>query len=148
MAREAADRADRAVQAAERSASAAEAQAVAIARAAPLPQAAWTLEHHDGDAYLLTNVGTGTAHAVALDTGDMVVRDGQWPRDTIAPSESAKLLAARSLATRDDTVTVRWADEPRGAERRSWQRPLPPKQPPQTPMPRPPGIGTQRGLRW
>lgn len=123
---EAAAAALRSAAATERMAQAMEAQSLAAARAAPAPQVSWQLAHNAGDTYLLTNAGNAVAYDVAVDTGDMIVRDTAWPRAAIQPDEAAKILAARSLATRDDTVTVTWADAPGSFDRRSWSRPLPP----------------------
>ncbi len=123
--------AERSAAATERMAQALEAQSAAAARAAPTPQAAWTLEHSVGDSYLLTNVGTATAYDVDVGTGDMVVRvpPGTWPRAELPPDDAVKVLAARTMGTRDDTVTLTWATELGGGDRKTWRRPLPPKPP-------------------
>ena len=146
---EAAAAAKRAADATERMAQAAQEQALAAARVSPEPQAAWTLERWPGDTFALTNVGNADALDVHVDTGDLraVPMDaGGLDRERVEPGEVVRFAAGVTFGTKDDTVTVTWADEPGGTEPRSWKRPLPPKAPPQTPLPRPPGLGTQRGL--
>ena len=113
----------------ERMAKALEREARTAAREGPIPQAAWTLAHNQGDTYLLNNVGTAVAYDVHVDTGDMVVRvpSGTWPRAEMSPDDAMKVLAVRTMGTKDDTVTVTRASEPGGSERHTWTRPLPPK---------------------
>ncbi|MGY1804225.1 hypothetical protein ACI78T_13195 [Blastococcus sp. SYSU D00922] len=116
-----------------RSADATERMAVALERReiqderhAPTPGAAWRLEHFQGDAYLLTNAGRATAYEVRVEVGDLITRD--LPNGVhVGPDEALKFIAARTMATRDDTVTVSWTDRPDGGERSSWSRPLPPR---------------------
>ena len=133
-------RAGRAVEAADRSANAADRSANAMERMAvvmeqraiedehraPVPEAAWRLEHHQGDTYLLSNAGRGTAYDVRVEPGDHLFYDGLPDGATVAPGGMAKFKAARSLATYDDTMTVTWANRP-GGDRLTWKRPLPPR---------------------
>lgn len=76
-------------------------------------------------------------------TGVQVQTDEDF-LDQVASSSAGQAVTV--TGTISDVVTVTWADEPGGTERRSWSRPLPPQREPQTPLPRPPGIGTERGL--
>ncbi len=116
-----------------RSAAATERMAVALERReiederhALTPSAAWTLEHFQGDAYLLHNAGRATAYEVRVEADDPILRSPPEGA-TVAPGGMVKFLASRTLATRDDTVTVTWSERPDGADRAKWSRPLPPK---------------------
>jgi len=117
--------ATRSADATERMAVALERRAIQDERQEPTPGVAWRLEHFQGDAYLLTNAGRATAHEVRVEVGDLFSKD--LPDGVpVRPDDAVKFIAARTLATRDDTVTVSWADEPHG-RRTLWSRPLPPK---------------------
>ena len=62
-----------------------------------------------------------------IDLGDIgPVMGNGLDEQVVQPGSAMQFLAALTLATRDDTVTVTWASTP-GGERRTWKRPLPPK---------------------
>lgn len=125
--RRAAVTAERSANATERMAAALETRAIEDERQASTPGVAWRLEHFQNDAYLLMNAGRATAHDVRVELGDHMF-GGDLPEDaTLAPGGVVKFMAGRSLATRDDTVTVTWSNRPGGADRASWSRPLPPR---------------------
>ncbi len=129
---QATDAAERYAAAAERMAQALEEQAARAAHEAAVPEAAWALEHFQGDSYLLTNTGTAPAYDVDVDTADLLSRPPQgdpWPRAEVRPHEPVKFIAARMMNTKDDTVTVTWAEQQGSPERRTWRRPLPPRPP-------------------
>ena len=134
VAREAAARAERAeaiaaraVGAEERMAKAQEDQAVAAARAAPAPQAAWTLEPTGGGNFQLTNVGNATAYAVHMDLGDAGgAIDNVLDHPILAPGSAVRFLSAPDYETTDDTATVTWAVAPDREPTDTWKRPLPP----------------------
>src|SRR4051812_19772536 len=126
LARRATEAADRSASAMERMAVAMEGRAINDERHAPTPGAAWRLEHFQGDAFLLSNAGRGTAYDVRVEPGDHMFTNDLPDGATIAPGGAAKFLASRSLATTNDTMTVSWTDRP-GGERSTWTRPLPPR---------------------
>lgn len=114
---EARARADRALAAQER---------VAAAHPPPSP---WTLEHVNGSTFALANNGGGTAYEVDLDLGDRVARrdrDG-YPWAALQPGEVRRFLAGPTRQPGDADVTVTWAQQPSGADRREWRHPLPPR---------------------
>jgi hypothetical protein len=120
--------ATRSAAATERMAVTLERWAIREERHAPAPGVAWSLEHFQNDGYLLTNAGRAIAHDVRVEAADMFLSHD--PEDaTVAPTEVVKFLASPTLATRDDTVTVSWAERPGSVERSMWRRPLPPKPP-------------------
>jgi hypothetical protein len=118
----AAARADEAVEAQKRMAEALEAQL------AP-PAAAWCLEHFQGDSYLLTNTGTASAYHVHLDLGDISIVRGELDSALLRAGDAHKFMAARTMGTVNDTVTVSWRDSPTSSQGRQWARPLPPRPP-------------------
>jgi hypothetical protein len=133
---EAAAKAERATVAAERSAVALErsarAQELQMARAAaisPTPKAAWQMSRHNGDVFILENVGTAPAYDVevrAVHPNLHVMGITQSHGDEVKPGEAVKFHAFVSLATSDDRVMVRWGDAPQEQDRHEWTRALPP----------------------
>ncbi|MEV6963641.1 hypothetical protein AB0M47_00900 [Hamadaea sp. NPDC051192] len=89
------------------------------------PGVRWSLRFHQGDSYLLENVGDRIAHKVQVESHESLVLR-KPPVQDVAPSAAIKFIAARSMATSDSTITVRWTDD---GEEASWKYPLPPKNP-------------------
>lgn len=85
------------------------------------------MTHHGGDMYLLTNVGSATAHNVTLSADDSLPLIEPPEGVDLRPDEGATFGAAPSFGTVDRTVTVHWED-PAGGEH-DWRYPLPPKPP-------------------
>lgn len=125
---ESAGHARRSADAVERMAAALENQAVEMERSSPTPGVAWTLEHFQGDTYLLTNAGRGRAFDVEVDTGDLAMVRGDLTRGEMAPGEALKFMTVVTFGTTNDNITVTWSDHP-GTERHRWSRPLPPRPP-------------------
>lgn len=98
--------------------------------AAPDPRVRWTLQHHAGDTYALTNTGGASAYAVELSGHETLIGpDRVSGGPDLAPDEALTFVAARSLATSDSTITVSWADSPTAPTRHEWKYPLPPRPP-------------------
>lgn len=121
--------AKRSADAAERMAAALERQYLERERASDTPGVAWRLEHFQGDTYMLTNVGRAPAYRVHVDTGDISIVRGEMDHEEIDADGWIKFLAALSLGTTDDTITVTWADSPHSEPSHDWKRPLPPRPP-------------------
>jgi len=127
--------AERAAVAAERQAAALERQDVAAALAAPTPQVAWTLESIGGANYMLTNAGSATAWDVevdigysrALETARALGMMATLSRESMRPGEQ---LGFPTTFGPVYDVKVTWSATPRGEDRRTWNRPLPPEPPP------------------
>jgi hypothetical protein len=118
--------ADRSANAVERMAEAMQARAAEAERGAAEPGVAWTVEHLQGVAFLLRNVGRAPALDVKIGLHPTVNKVGDdLDHDLIGPSGGVKFFASLSLATTDDTVTVSWTERP-GGPRHTWRRPLPP----------------------
>jgi hypothetical protein len=90
----------------------------------PRRGARWSLTHHGGSTYLLSNDGDTAAqdvHVMAHETLTFVPPDPQ----AIEPGEAVTFMASQNLGTRDSTIRVRWTEE--GAEDvKEWKYPLPP----------------------
>lgn len=87
------------------------------------PSVRWSLVHHQGDAYRLENVGSAEADDVSVAAHRTMILRAPEPQ-ALRPGEALTFIAARSMATSDSTITVRWAT--RGnAEEQSWRYPLP-----------------------
>lgn len=91
----------------------------------------WTLEHFQGDTYILTNVGTATAHNVRVSADPTLMLADQLPAAaSMRPDDTVTFMAARTMDTRDSTITVTWADsDGPGAADDVWRYPLPPRPP-------------------
>jgi hypothetical protein len=89
------------------------------------PSVSWSLTHHAGDTYLLTNVGEAAAKDVQVTAHEtMILRPPTL--QAVGPGEALTFVAARSMATSDSTITVRWIEDGTG-ETRIWKYPLPPR---------------------
>lgn len=95
----------------------------------PRSGVAWILRYKTGDTFELENLGDTTAFDVRLSAHDSLmgpdrVRGGP----NVRPGGTMSFMAAQTLATRDDTISVSWTDRPDrdGTARRStWSRSLP-----------------------
>lgn len=118
---ESAARADRAEEIARRAVQAQE----QMAAAQPVRQP-WTLEHFEGDTYVLTCAASTAAYAVHLDLGQLGGVFGEvLDRDVMEPGEVLHFMTAVTMDVSDTTVTVSWAEQQGAAHRRTWKRPLP-----------------------
>ncbi|MFF4879715.1 hypothetical protein [Micromonospora sp. NPDC000668] len=88
------------------------------------PRVRWSLEHHDGDKYLLTNIGDAAAHSVRISADKSL--DLVKPTDghNVDAGEALGFMAVPTMATRDFTITVEWFDLST-AQKRTWRYPLP-----------------------
>ncbi|MEV4493166.1 hypothetical protein AB0K04_23990 [Micromonospora coxensis] len=89
------------------------------------PRVRWSLEHHDGDKYLLKNIGEAAAYSVRISADEslhlMKPSDGL----NVDAGDALGFIAVPSMATRDLTITVEWFDLSSG-QKRTWMYPLPP----------------------
>lgn len=86
----------------------------------------WTLDHFQGDTYILTNVGSLTARDVQVTADPTLMTPGELPMaQDMRPDDSVTFMAVATFGTRDKTITVEWSDE--DGERESWRYPLPPR---------------------
>lgn len=92
-----------------------------------VPRVRWSLEYHQGDAYRLTNIGDAVAENVRVTAHKSLILRTPQP-ETLGPDEAMTFIAARSMATSDSTITVRWSGGDSGEEQ-SWRYPLPPRPP-------------------
>jgi len=89
----------------------------------------WSLAHFQGDTYLLENTGDASAFDVLLSADETLLQRGEWQRaGELKPGEVIQFMAARTLGTRDSTITVQWRDSAEG-EQQIWRYPLPPRPP-------------------
>lgn len=89
------------------------------------PAVRWSLDHHSGSTYFLTNTGTTTALEVKVEADETLPLRLEFDdAATVRPGEALAFMAVASLATRDRTVTVTWTEEP-GGDLQTWRYPLP-----------------------
>jgi len=88
------------------------------------PRVRWSLEHHENDAYQLTNLGNEVAESVRVGAHKSMIMQAPEPT-TLAPGEGLTFLAVPTLATSDSTITVRWFGGDSGREEQTWKYPLP-----------------------
>ncbi|WP_344789746.1 hypothetical protein [Gryllotalpicola daejeonensis] len=86
---------------------------------------AWSLTWSRGDAYLLTNVGDGTAFGVKIEHDPSLIVRAEDVHEEIAPGEAVEFFALRSMATIDSTITVTWTTSRDAEDREQWRYPLP-----------------------
>lgn len=98
----------------------------------PAPHARWELAHHQGDRYILENVGNATAYDTQVTAHESMRGpvDLQGDRD-VPPDGALTFIATRTLGTTDSTITVTWKPCPDTTddEREIWKYPLPAKPP-------------------
>lgn len=101
-------------------------EALRISREAHRPSVAWHIQHESGDTYKVTNVGTADAWDVEIEHEGLVPNYGEPVEHPLGPGEAIVFMASVHTQIRDNTVYVRWADEPKGPQRQ-WRNPLPGK---------------------
>lgn len=89
---------------------------------------AWALAYQMGDTYLLQNDGGRAANDIEISGHPSLVGPDitQGDPSRVAPREAVSFIAARSLATSDSTITVKWREDGTSG-RQSWRYPLPPR---------------------
>jgi len=121
-AREADMAAEKSADAAQRSARAAESSADALQRSVALNEAEaaenerirWSLDHFDGEVYMLQNTSQKTAHSVRIDSIENVISNEPIEKETIEGRNRVRLMISRSLRVMSPKITVQWFDEPFG----------------------------------
>jgi len=96
---------------------------------ARIPKVAWSMDHHVGDTYRLTNTGDAKAWNVTLASDETL----HLLKVPIAPDldegEALTFMAAASMRTRDRTITVAWDIDGHGTAGGTWRYPLPARPP-------------------
>ena len=92
-------------------------------RKQPPTRVRWTLVHHDGDRYMLTNEGDATARDVTISAHESLPIGDLPPVQDVPPHRVLSFLAARTIGTSDSTIMVAWTDD---GQMRTWKYPLPP----------------------
>jgi hypothetical protein len=101
---------------------------VLLAQALP-ERVSWSLAHHGGDTYILTNTGEATAYNVQLSAHESLMREDEWASEPkVRRGDVVQFMAARSMGTSDSTITVEWSTE-RDGEKDVWRYPLPARPP-------------------
>jgi|AntAceMinimDraft_1070359.scaffolds.fasta_scaffold14648_5 hypothetical protein len=101
---------------------------VLLAKALP-ERVSWSLDHHGGDEYILTNTGEATAYNVQLSAHESLMRKDEWASEPkLRRGHVMQFMAARSMGTSDSTITVEWSTELDG-EKDVWRYPLPARPP-------------------
>jgi hypothetical protein len=92
---------------------------------ARLPKVAWSMEHHAGDTYRLTNIGDAKAWNVTLNSDETLILIDVPDRPDLAEGEAFTFMAAVHMGTRDRTITVTWDSDAQGTSGGTWRYPLP-----------------------
>lgn len=89
------------------------------------PKVAWSMDHHAGDTYRLTNIGDAKAWNVSLSSDETLelIEVGGGP--DLDEGEALTFMAAVDMATRDLTITVAWDSDEDGSPGGTWRYPLP-----------------------
>lgn len=95
---------------------------------APAPAVRWSLVHHSGDTYRLTNEGTLEARDIEVGSHESLWLSHVKGGPNLSAGEALTFMAAPSLATSDMTITVSWLDDA-SSGRRTWRYPLPGRPP-------------------
>lgn len=96
----------------------------------PPERVRWSLEHFNGDTYMLRNIGNATAFNVQVLADPTLMTGGELPTgQDLRPDDSVTFMALASMGTRDKTITVKWSTGPEAAEEDVWRYPLPPRPP-------------------
>lgn len=96
--------------------------------AGPPPRVRWSLVHHGGDTYRLTNEGDLGAEGVELSSDETLRLVRQEGGPDLGPGEALIFMAAAHLGTRDRTITVSYRAEG-GEDALTWRYPLPSRPP-------------------
>lgn len=91
------------------------------------PRVKWSMRHHDGDTYIVENVGDAVAQCVVLSSDPTLGLVGITGGPDVAPGEAMTFLAVLTFGTRDSTITVAWTG-PDGTTG-EWRYPLPSRPP-------------------
>lgn len=90
----------------------------------------WSLQHFNGDTYILENLGEATAYNVRVSAHESLLQPQEWPTaEKIRPNEALTFMAARTMGTSDSTITVSWTPTEEPTEAGTWRYPLPPRPP-------------------
>jgi len=101
---------------------------VLLAKALP-ERVSWSLAHHGGDEWIVTNTGEATAYNVQLSAHESLMGKDEWVTDPeLRAGDVMLFMAARSMGTSDSTITVEWSTELDG-EKDVWRYPLPARPP-------------------
>ena len=93
------------------------------------PKVAWSMEHHVGDTYRLTNTGDAKAWSVTLTSDETLsLMDVEGGPD-LDEGEALTFMAFVHGGTRDRTITVTWNSDPQGTLGGTWRYPLPARPP-------------------
>jgi hypothetical protein len=96
---------------------------------ARLPKVAWSMEHHVGDTYRLTNIGDAKAWNVIL-TSDKTLRLlNVTGGPDLGEGEALTFMASVHMGTRDRTISVTWNSDSQGTSGGTWRYPLPARPP-------------------
>jgi hypothetical protein len=96
---------------------------------ARLPRVAWSMEHHVGDTYRLTNTGDTKAWNVTLTSDETLELLNIEGGPDLGEGEALTFMASVHWGTRDSTITVTWNSDGQGTPGGTWRYPLPARPP-------------------
>jgi hypothetical protein len=92
---------------------------------ARLPKVAWSMEHHVGDTYRLTNIGDAKAWNVILTSHKTLRLLNVTGGPDLGEGEALTFMASVHMGTRDRTISVTWNSDGQGTSGGTWRYPLP-----------------------
>jgi hypothetical protein len=92
---------------------------------ARLPKVAWSMDHHVGDTYRLTNTGDAKAWNVTLTSDETLHLLKVTGGPDLGEGEALTFVASVHMGTRDRTISVTWNSDGQGTPGGTWRYPLP-----------------------
>ena len=92
---------------------------------ARLPKVAWSMDHHVGDTYRLTNTGDAEAWNVTLSSDETLELLNVEGGPDLGEGEALTFMASVHWGTRDSTISVTWNSDGQGTPGGTWRYPLP-----------------------
>jgi hypothetical protein len=92
---------------------------------ARLSKVSWSMEHHAGDTYRLTNTGDAKAWNVKLTSDRTLHLLNVTGGPDLDEGEALTFIASAHMGTRDRTITVTWNSDAQGTSGGTWRYPLP-----------------------
>ena len=92
---------------------------------ARLPKVVWSMDHHIGDTYRLTNTGDAKAWNVTLTSHETLRLLNVTGGPDLGEGEALTFMASVHWGTRDRTISVTWNSDGQGTPGGTWRYPLP-----------------------
>jgi hypothetical protein len=101
-------------------------QALKATQEANQPSVGWSVSHHKGAYFGITNTGDAPAHDVTVRHQNLKCTDMTVAAGDLSPGEGCEFIIIGRSGTTDNNLYVTWRDTPSGLTR-TWRHPLPPR---------------------